>query len=119
MSFKGKRTGARWFRGRKQRKAQKQFNQALHAWLLKDYETAAKLAEAAAPALPQPQDAYLLAATAWQAVHNQAEQQRLLELAQLGDSKDLAVQLALLDNTKDPTKALALAKDLLAREPKK
>lgn len=116
--FKGKRTGARWFRGRKQRKAQKQFNQALHAWLLKDYETAAKLAEAAAPALPQPQDAYLLAATAWQAVHNQAEQQRLLELAQLGDSKDLAVQLALLDNTKDPTKALALAKDLLAREPK-
>lgn len=116
--FKGKRSGSRWFRGRKQRKAQKHFNQALHAWLLKDYETAAKLAEAAAPALPQPQDAYLLAATAWQAVHNQSEQQRLLELAQLGDSKDLAVQLALLDNLKDPTKALALAKELLAQAPK-
>lgn len=115
---KGKRGSVGWFRGRKRRKAQQRFNQALHAWLVKNYEEAAVLAEKAAPGLAQPEDAYLLAASAWQALHNHAEQKRLLQLAKKTESDGLAVQLALLENCKDSSEAMTRGKALLEQEPK-
>lgn len=116
--FSGRELTANWFIKRRELKAQQQFETALTEWLNKNYKLAASAAENAAPGLKRPQQGYLLAAAAWQALNNNKEQQRLLNLAQNQATDALSVQLATLESTTDPKQALQLSQALLQAHPK-
>lgn len=116
--FSGRKLTANWFLRRREQKAQQKFETALTEWLNKNYKLAASAAESAAPGLKRPQHGYLLAAAAWQALHNTKEQQRLLGLARNLDTDAVSVQLATLESTTDAKQALQLSKSLLQAYPK-
>ncbi|RUO18767.1 hypothetical protein CWE08_11090 [Aliidiomarina iranensis] len=116
--FSGRKLTANWFLRRREQKAQQQFETALTEWLNKNYKLAANAAEKAAPGLKRPQQGFLLAAAAWQALNNHKEQQRLLSLAQSQATDELSVQLATLETTTDSKLALQLSQRLLQAYPK-
>ncbi|RUO32656.1 heme biosynthesis HemY N-terminal domain-containing protein [Aliidiomarina sanyensis] len=114
----GRRITMGWFRGRKRRKAEQRIEHAMNEWLSKNYRAAAQLAEKAAPQLRRPQQGYLLAATAWQALGNLKEQQRVLALAFDTASDDLNVRLQQLEQMTDSSLALRTAQALRREHPK-
>lgn len=114
----GQRFTISWLRSVKRRKAEQQIEQALHEWLNKNFRETAHLAERAAPSLRRPQYAYLLAATAWQALGNLQEQQRVLGLAFDVASDDLNVRLQQLEQMTDSSLALRTVQTLREEHPK-
>ena len=116
--FRGHSVTLQWLRNRKQRQAEELLERAFTEWLAKNYVATAQLAEKAARHHIRPTQCYLMAASAYQALGNAAEQQRLITLATQQDGATLAVQLTQLEYSNNSGEALRIAQHLLQEYPR-
>lgn len=113
----GGRLGTRkWLHAKREHRAVVQLRQAFNAWLQRDYEHCAKLADNSRSHHPDPQLAYALAAAAYGEIGEREQQRKLLTDARLAGFEDDALELLQLINTQDANEALTLAQGLSKRK---
>lgn len=115
----GSRLSSSWLQRRRIKKGDKHFNNALNSWLSHDYAEARNQAEQAAGYIRAPQQAYLLAAMAANALHDSAGYQRLLTKADAAgdDDKELPLRLAEVESAA-PENAQKQLQQLLQQHPR-
>lgn len=106
----------RWLKARRERKAIKNLRGSLDAWLNRDYQTSALLADKSKRDHPDPQLAYALAAAAYGEAGANDEQRRLLTEAHLAGFESESLEVLRLLNTNDAAEALSLAEGLSSRK---
>lgn len=106
----------RWLKTRRERKAIKSLRAALDAWLNRDYQTSAELADKSKRHHPDPQLAYALAAAAYGEAGANDEQRRLLSEARVAGFNGESLEVLRLLNTNDANEALNLAQGLSTRK---
>lgn len=106
----------RWLKARRERKAIQNLRSALDAWLNRDYQASALLADKSKADHPDPQLAYALAAAAYGEAGAGDEQRRVLSEARLAGFSGESLEVLRLLSTNDSAEALSLAEGLSSRE---
>ncbi|MCO4322500.1 heme biosynthesis HemY N-terminal domain-containing protein [Aliidiomarina quisquiliarum] len=106
----------RWLKVRRERKAIKNLRASLDAWLNRDYQASAELADKSKFDHPDPQLAYALAAAAYGEAGANDDQRRLLTEARIAGFESESLEVLRLLNTNDAAEALSLAEGLSSRK---
>lgn len=112
----GAKFGAqKWLAKKREQRAVTDLRYAFNAWLQRDYEACAKLADKSKSHHPDPQLAYALAAAAYGECGAREQQRKILTEARVSGFDDEALELLQLLNTQNAEEALQLAQGLSKR----
>ncbi|RUO37863.1 hypothetical protein CWE15_10905 [Aliidiomarina taiwanensis] len=106
----------KWLQARREQKAIHLLRNALDAWLNRDFQTSAELADKSKKHHPDPQLAYALAAAAYGEAGANTDQKRILSEAKLAGFTGESLEVLRLLSTDDAAEALDLAERLSARK---
>lgn len=106
----------KWLQARREQKAISLLRSALDAWLNRDFQTSAELADKSKKHHPDPQLAYALAAAAFGEAGASNDQRRILSEAKLAGFSGESLEVLRLLSTDVASEALDLAERLSARK---